>query len=131
MCDWYQHDRRGVPEHPVRGSGCHDRRRYGGQHLSDRIAGFGADGTVVETDPKRCSLPFDKERSGFVMGEGAGIVVLEELEHAKRRGAKIYAEVTGYGCSSKMPTMDYISGGGRCGRACDGKCHEGCGGKTG
>lgn len=52
------------------------------------------------TDPDRCSIPFDKDRSGFVFGEGAGIVILEELEHAKARGAKIYAELSGYGCSS-------------------------------
>lgn len=65
------------------------------------IAGFTAL-TALSTvdDPSKCSLPFDKNRSGFVMGEGAGVVILEELEHAKARGAKIYAEVVGYGCSS-------------------------------
>lgn len=65
------------------------------------IAGFTAlTALSTESDPRKCSLPFDKNRSGFVMGEGAGIVVLEELEHAKKRGAKIYAEVVGYGCTS-------------------------------
>ena len=65
------------------------------------IAGFSSL-TALTTcdDPAKCSIPFDKDRSGFVMGEGAGVVVLEELEHAKKRGAKIYAEVVGYGCSA-------------------------------
>lgn len=65
------------------------------------IAGFNALTALSEVDdPAKCSLPFDKNRSGFVMGEGAGILVLEELEHAKMRGAHIYAELAGYGCSS-------------------------------
>lgn len=65
------------------------------------IAGFTSLTALSDCeDPTRCSIPFDKDRSGFVMGEGAGVVILEELEHAKKRGAHIYAEVLGYGCSS-------------------------------
>lgn len=62
------------------------------------IAGFAAARTLsTSTDPLRASIPFDAERNGFVMGEGSGIIMLETLEHAKKRNAKIYAEIVGYG----------------------------------
>ena len=65
------------------------------------IAGFNALTALSKSeDPNRASIPFDKERSGFVMGEGAGIIVMETLEHAKKRGAKIIAEVVGYGATA-------------------------------
>lgn len=65
------------------------------------VAGFTALTALTKCeDPMRASIPFDKERSGFVLGEGAGVVILEELEHAKARGARIYAEVVGYGSTA-------------------------------
>ncbi|MCQ9209076.1 beta-ketoacyl-ACP synthase II [Granulicatella seriolae] len=82
---------------------------------ADAIVAGGAEGTICEIgiagfaaltalsnsqDPNRASIPFDKERHGFVMGEGAGVVVLESLGHAQARGAHIYAEVVGYGATA-------------------------------
>jgi len=65
------------------------------------VSGFGALTALTSSeDPTRASIPFDKERSGFVIGEGAGVVILEELEHAIARNAKIYAEIVGYGSTN-------------------------------
>lgn len=99
---------------------------------SDVIIAGGSEGTICEigiagfaaltalstsTDPNRASMPFDKERNGFIMGEGGATLILESLEHAQKRGAKIYAEVVGYGSNSDAyhmtaPTPDG-SGAGR------------------
>ncbi len=65
------------------------------------LSGFcGLKALTLSTDKNRASIPFDLERSGFVIGEGAGVLVLEEYESAKKRGAKIYAEITGYGATA-------------------------------
>ena len=83
--------------------GYHDVMIAGGCEASVTPLGIGGFTSMKAlsdaTDPDRASIPFDKERNGFVMGEGAGILILEELEHALKRGAHIYAEMTGYGVS--------------------------------
>lgn len=80
------------------------------------IAGFeNMKALCTSEDKNRASIPFDKERSGFVMGEGAGIIVLEELEHAKKRGAKIYAELIGFGSTTDAYHITSPSPNGECG----------------
>jgi 3-oxoacyl-[acyl-carrier-protein] synthase II len=69
-------------------------------------------------DPERASRPWDKDRDGFVLGDGAGVVVIEDLEHAKKRGAKIYAEVTGFGMSSDAYHITLPPEDGRGARSC-------------
>lgn len=89
------------------------------------IAGFtNMKALSTSEDRLRASIPFDKERSGFVMGEGAGVLILEELEHAKKRGAKIYAEVVGYSATSDAYHITSPSPDGKRWSKSNGKCHE-------
>ena len=83
------------------------------------MGGFATMGTLsTSLDPNRASIPFDKRRKGFVMGEGAGILVLEELEHAKKRNAEIIAEIVGYGTNCDAYHITSPSPSGEMGAAC-------------
>lgn len=96
--------------------GYHDVMICGGSEASITPLGIGGFSSMMAlstaTDPNRASIPFDKERGGFVMGEGAGVLVLEEYEHAVKRGAKIYCEIVGYGatCDANHVTAPLADG---------------------
>lgn len=96
--------------------GYHDVMLCGGSEASITPLGIGGFSSMMAlstaTDPSRASIPFDKERGGFVMGEGAGVLVLEEYEHAVKRGAKIYCEMVGYGatCDANHVTAPLADG---------------------
>lgn len=96
--------------------GYHDVMMCGGSEASINSLGIGGFTSMkalnMIEDPERASIPFDKERSGFVMGEGAGVLVLEEYEHAKKRGAHIYCEIAGYGatCDANHVTAPLADG---------------------